>query len=66
MSGIIKDMITQIIEERSKGNSVIAQTTKAKFIFKGINPDKYDSNSEDDPVIIEKVTRIAQELNVKL
>jgi hypothetical protein len=53
-------MIDALIHERSNGNPVIAEMTKAKFILKGINPDNYNSSSEDDPVIIQKLQAITQ------
>ena len=65
MAGKIKEMIDTIIQERSKGNPAIAEMTKAKFILKGVNPNKFDSSSADDPVIIEKLLTIAKQLNGK-
>lgn len=63
MAGKIKKMIDLIIEERSHGNPAIAEMTKAKFILKGLNPDKYDSNSEDDPILIKKLLTIDRHIN---
>ena len=65
MAGKIKEMIDTIIQERSKGNPDIAEMTKAKFILKGVNPNKFDISSVDDPVIIEKLYTIAKQLNEK-
>ncbi|NMM63108.1 hypothetical protein HBE96_10445 [Clostridium sp. P21] len=65
MAGKIKKIIDEIIKQRSKGNPAIKEMTKAKFILKGINPDKFDSDSEDDPVIIEKLLKIDEQLNAK-
>ena len=58
-------MINAIIQERSKGNSAVAEMTKAKFILKGLNTNKFDNTSDDDPLIIEKLLAIAEQLNVK-
>ncbi|HOK45641.1 MAG TPA: hypothetical protein PLK67_06910 [Bryobacteraceae bacterium] len=55
-------MIDTIIAQRSKGNPTIELTTKTKMILKGINPDRYTSTSEDDPVVIGKLKKIAAEL----
>ena len=63
MAGKIKKIIDQIILERSHGNPAIVEMTKAKFILKGLNPDKYDSNSEDDPIIIKKLLMIDRNMN---
>jgi len=64
LAGKIKEMIDSIIQNRSKGNPAIAEMTKAKFILKGVNPDKYDKVSIDDPIIIEKLLIVAKQLNV--
>ncbi|WP_242975867.1 HD domain-containing phosphohydrolase [Desulfosporosinus sp. FKB] len=64
MSGKIKQIIDEIIFQRSRGNPAIAEMTKAKFILKGINPNQYDNSSIDDPLIIERLLKIAKELNM--
>lgn len=66
MAGKIKIMIDKIIQERAGGNKTIMETTRAKFMLKGINVDKYTATSEDDPVVIEKIKAIANDFNVKL
>jgi len=66
MPGQIKRMIDTIIAKRSKGNPTIELTTKTKMILKGINPDRYTSTSEDDPVVIGKLRKVAAELGVTL
>ena len=65
LAGKIKQIIDNIIEERSKGNPAIREMTIAKLILKGLNPNKFDENSSDDAVIIEKLLSIAKQLNVK-
>lgn len=57
-------MLNSIIQQRAKGNSTIATTTKTKLILKGINPDRFDSSSPDDAAVIGKLRAIAQELGV--
>lgn len=64
MAGQIKKIIDRIIEERSKGNPAIAQMTIAKLILKGLNPNKFNDMSEDDPDIINRLINIAKQLNV--
>lgn len=64
MPGTIKKMIDTIITQKSKGDPVIAKTTKVKFVLKGIDPDKYTMTSVDDPAIVEKLKQIAAELCV--
>lgn len=64
MAGQIKYIIDNIINERSKGNPAIKEMTIAKLILKGLNPNKFDENSPDDIMIIEKLLNIAKQLNV--
>lgn len=66
MTGRISNIIDEIIEERSKGNPAIREMTKAKFILKGLNPDRFSNCSADDPVIMEKLMGIARQLNVSV
>ena len=66
MAGQIKKMLDQIIETRSQGDSFLALTTKTKLVLKGVNPEKYDYNSEDNPWVINDVKRIAKEMGVAL
>ena len=66
MAGKIKGMIDIIIQKRSNGNPTIITTTTTKLMLKGINPSKYNVNSEDDPVVIEKLQNLARELNIDL
>ena len=62
MAGKIKHMIDSIIQRRAKGNPAVASSTRIKLIMKGINPDKYTFNSDDDPVIIEKLEKLMEDL----
>jgi len=62
MAGQIKRMLDSIVEQRAKGNSVLIQTTKTKLTLKGLDPDKFNSTSPDDPAVMEKVKAVATEL----
>lgn len=64
MAGKIKQMIDEIIKHQSQGNPAMAHFAKTKLTLKGINPDKFDASSEDDPNIIAKLTALADELSV--
>ena len=66
MAGNIKRMIDAITATRSKGNPTVALTTRTKFILKGVNPDRFDANSPDDPTVIAKVRAIGAELGVSV
>lgn len=66
MAGKIIRMIDRLIELKSDGNPTVANTTRTKLILKGINPKKFDSQSEDDPEVIDKIMSVAAEMGVKL
>ena len=66
MAGQIIKMINTIIDKRSKGSGTIAITTKTKLVLKGIDPDKFNESSPDDPEIIEKLRNLARDLDVTL
>lgn len=66
MAGQIKRLIDTIIETRSKNNSLLVSTTRAKLILKGINPDAYTQLTPDDPEIIAKVMQIAKDFGITL
>ena len=64
MPGKIKLTIDSIVEKRSRGNPVLANTTRTKLIMKGIDISKYTATSEDDPAVLAKLDVIAKELGV--
>ena len=66
MAGQIKSAIDRIIEQRARGNPTIAATTKTKFILKGVNPDRFNASSPDDPAMLDKIRAIAVEMGVRL
>lgn len=66
MAGKIKYMINKIVEQNAKGDKTIESTTKTKLILRGINPNLYHDNTEDDQIVIEKLKKFAQELNLNI
>ncbi len=59
MAGLIKFMIDNIIQRRSKGNPLVANLMRNKLILSGINPDNYSFTSEDDKEVIKKLEEFA-------
>ncbi len=59
MAGLIKFMIDNIIQKRSKGNPLVANLMRNKLILSGINPDNYTFTSEDDKNVIKKLEEFA-------
>jgi hypothetical protein len=66
MAGRIKRVIEKIIKERSKGDPVLERTTEIKIILKGVNKARYTDSSEDDPAVLAKLKKIAEELGVEV
>jgi hypothetical protein len=64
MAGKIKRQIDEIILTVAKNNQTIINITKTKLVLKGINPDKFNDQSADDPVILDKLKLIAIEFGV--
>ena len=62
MAGKIKQMIDTIIIQRAKDNPMLERVIKTKLILKGINPNKYTLESDDDPVILDKLEKMIREL----
>ena len=62
MAGKIRQMIDSIINQRAKDNPMLERVIKTKLILKGINPNKYTLQSEDDPVILGKLEKMIREL----
>ena len=62
MAGKIKQMIDTIITQRSKDNPMLAGVIKTKLMLKGIDPNKFTPQSDDDPAIIAKLEAVIKEL----
>jgi len=62
MAGKIRQMIDSIINQRAKDNPMLERVIKTKLILKGINPAKFNAQSNDDPVIIGKLEKMMREL----
>jgi len=62
MAGKIRQMIDSIINQRAKDNPMLERVIKTKLILKGINPAKFNAQSDDDPVIIGKLEKMMREL----
>ncbi len=62
MAGKIKQMIDTIINQRAKDNPMLAGVVKTKLMLKGIDPNKFTAQSDDDPAILAKLEAVAKEL----
>ncbi len=64
MRGRTRKLIDEIIEKRSGGDPTLATITRTKLILKGIDPDKFDYTTVDDPAVLQKVEQIARNTGV--
>lgn len=62
MAGQIKKMIDAIVEQRANGSKILEGVVKMKLILKGIDPQNYDETSPDDPVVLERLAELKNEL----
>jgi hypothetical protein len=63
---IASTILNAIIDQRAAGSAVIERTLKTRLMLKGINIDKILSDEADDPIIVAKLTRAAEEMDIKL
>ncbi len=66
MAGQVKKMIDRLIQEKAKGNEIIASSVRTKLILKGINVSKYTETSTDDSAVMDAVRQAAKEFGVML
>jgi hypothetical protein len=66
MTGKIRLLIDNLIEERAHGNPSLESTTRTKLLLKGIDSSKFSSSSDDNSEIIEKIKQIARDMNIVL
>jgi len=66
MAGQIKCMIDALIEQRAKGDPLIRIMTKSKLLLRGVDPDRFNRNSADDPQVVATIRAIAAELGTSL
>jgi hypothetical protein len=55
MAGKIRQMIDLIMDRKAKGNPRMEDILKAKMMLKGIHPNKFTEQSDDDPAILAKL-----------
>ena len=66
MAGQIKSMITRLIRLRVGDNPHMEAPLKIKLIMKGVDPDLFDSNTPDNPIVVQKIVSIAKEMGYEL
>jgi hypothetical protein len=66
MAGKIKQMIDEIVRQRSAANPMIGGMVLTKLLLKGIDSRKFDASSPDDPIVMQKIMTAASEMGVHL
>ena len=66
MAGKIRKQLEALILGVAKNNQTLINITKTKLVLKGLNPEKFNDQSPDDPIILEKVKQITAEFGVKI
>ncbi len=66
MAGKVKTLIEQLIQLRTKGERTLVAPLKVKLIMKGIDPDMFDAETPDNPIVIQRVVAIAKEMGYEL
>lgn len=59
-------MIARLIYMRVGNNQHLEAPLKIKLIMKGVDPDLYDDNSADDPVVMQRLHAIAKSMGYTL
>ncbi len=66
MAGKVKTLIEQLIQLRTNGEHTLVAPLKVKLIMKGIDPDMFDADTPDNPLVIQRVVAIAKEMGYEL
>ena len=64
--GKVKILIDELIEKRSKGVEFLKLSTSMKLLMKGIDVKKITDETPDDNDVIERIYKVASELNIVL
>lgn len=59
-------MINRVVELRAHGNPILVETTCAKLIFKGVNPEAFNDQSPDDAAMEMRIREIASDWGILL
>jgi hypothetical protein len=63
VAGKVRELIDRYYEKRAHDNPTMAHFVRAQLILKGIDPDKFNEKSEDNPDVIRKLTQLLREFN---
>jgi hypothetical protein len=66
MAGQIKSLIDTYVTQMSKGNQVVAKSLYIRLALSGIVHSKYTNDTNDDPIILDRLYALAKKANIKL
>ncbi len=66
MAGKIKHLIDLVVQQRAKGDPLVVIMTRSKLALRGVDPDRFTEESEDNPEILKIIRTIAAELGAKI
>lgn len=63
MAGEIKRLIDTLVTTRAAGNPTVASFVRAHLKLKGVDPDRFHDDSQDDPAVLAKLRQMMAEFN---
>ena len=64
--GMMKNLISELIEKKSLGNKFQAMNVEMKLMLKGVPVRKIDENTPDDDTIIALIHAVAADFNITI
>lgn len=58
MQGRAKQLIDELVALRTNGNPSLAHFVRAQLMMRGINPDRIDASTPDDPRVITELQQM--------
>jgi hypothetical protein len=66
MGKVTKQIFDTIVSQRGNGNPIMVNSITTRLVLKGIDVKKISETLPDDPKLIEKLTKAAEEMGVTL
>ena len=61
MAGQTHKLIHELLVLRTDGNPAVERFLRVHLICKGIDPQKYDADSDDDPAVIQQLNEMLRD-----
>jgi hypothetical protein len=63
MAGKVRELIEKLEQKRTKGNPNLLHFVRAQLLLKGIDPARYNKDSEDNPEVLAKLDAMLRDFN---